>query len=269
MKIFEITISISVLAAVLGSGCNTNLDTKKLITQTNPPLTRIQTSQSPTPHSSPSGAPLSSSKPGPSPTPSSSVAPVCSNATLSFSQLSGGLLAQWLDENSSPDVASPSLSATALTGLRLNQDEGLYLSVVTDSANNSAVGLIHCDSNAPSSPKIMDYAWMTSSGAVGIGGGDDPSVTEDSSSGSSCPDATSSALLKNIGKSLPPSLAGPLEVARVRSTATESLYLVAASGPNKQLVTALIHCDEKSPAQLDVLGVASSTSKGVTPITSP
>jgi hypothetical protein len=176
--------------------------------------------------------------------------------------VSAGSLVQWLEQNPSPELSSTSLSATALVGLRLDQNEGLYLSVITDASKNSAIGLIHCDSKNPTSPKIMDFAWINSSG-MGLSGGNDPSVTEDASSAISCPDATSSLLVQNAGKSLPSSISTPLEVTRVRSSSTESLYFIAALGPNEQLIAGLFHCDEKTPTKLDILGLASSTSIGV------
>jgi hypothetical protein len=101
--------------------------------------------------------------------------------------------------------------------------------------------------------------------ATGIGGGDDPSVIDDSSAAVKCPDATSAALLQNIGTNLPSSLSGSLQVARVRSNATESLYFVAALGPNQQLAAGLLHCSEAIPSRLEVLGIATSASKGATP----
>jgi hypothetical protein len=258
MKISSLGIFILGMIAV---GCNSNLDTKKVVPQTTPQLTQLKvpvgsSSPSPTPSASPAV------KTSPSPAPSATASPLCSTANQSFSQESGDSLVQWVA--ASPEISSTSLTAAALIGLRLNQDEGLYLSVITDSSNNSAIGLIHCDSKSPTSPKVMSFAWMNTS-LTGINGGNDPSEVEDSSSATNCPDATSSALLKNIGKSLPPSISGALEVTRVRSNASESLYFVAAKGPNNQLVAGLLHCDEKTSTQLDVLGIASSTSKGINP----
>jgi hypothetical protein len=260
MKTLNIGITFSLLGAILTMGCNPNLDTRKVVPQNLPPLTNFQqpgTAASGTPSPSPSTRPSGQPSSAPSPT----GPPVCPAANLSYSQVSGGSLVQWLGQ--SPEIASTSLAASALVGLRLNQDEGLYLSVVTDSSNNSAIGLIHCDSKSPSSAKVMGFAFGSSNSA-GIGGGDDPSVIDDSSAAAKCPDDTSAALLQNMGKSLPSSLTNPLH-ARVRSNVSESLYFVAATGPSQQLVAALLHCSESNPSQLDVLGIASSTSKGATP----
>ncbi len=260
MKIFNYGFTCSLLGAVLITGCNANLDTKKVVPANLPAPTNLNQQGTSTSSKNPVTHPSSVPSGQPAPTPSGT--PLCSVANQSYSQVSGGALVQWLGQ--SPEITSTSLSASALVGLRLNAEEGLYLSVVTDPSNNASIGLIHCDSKSPTAAKVMGFAY-SSSNTAGIGGGDDPSAIVDLTASTKCPDYTAGTLPQTISKSLPAGIAGTMQVSRVRSNATESLYFVAALASNQQLVAGLLHCSESTPTQLDVLGIATSASKGATP----
>jgi hypothetical protein len=131
----------------------------------------------------------------------------------------------------------------------------------------------HCDSKSASEPKIMALIWNTSASS-GIEAGNDPSVTEDSSQATGCPEVLTPGLIGNETQSLISAAStlqslslsstlltnGKLESVTVRSNATESLYFALFYSSN-QYLAAVLHCDEKTPTQLDVLNVASYASK--------